>query len=298
LAVLTQLGERVYVVPGGVNVGAILAGDGSVILIDTGVSETNGKKVLRAVREELQRDVSVILTTHGHADHFGANAAIVKRTGAKVFAPALDDAVLRYPVLQASSLYGGADPLDVLRTGFLLGHASPVDELVRPGQLSVGGVELDVIGLAGHSMNQVGFLIDDVFFCADVVLPQSVLAKYRIPYLYSVTDHLTALDTAEAVECRWAVPGHGPIVESLVDLIRVNRQLVLDVASAVVEICAQEQTAEALLSRVLRSFEAPVTDAAGFYLLQPTIFAFLSHLQRSGRIAHRVEHGQSLWVSV
>jgi glyoxylase-like metal-dependent hydrolase (beta-lactamase superfamily II) len=296
--VLTQLSERVFVLPGGVNVGAILAVDGTVILIDTGVSETNGKKVLRAVREELQRDVAVILTTHGHADHFGANAAVVKRTGARVFAPALEDAILRYPVLQASSLYGGADPLDALRTGFLLGHPSPVDEVIRPGPLSVGGVDLEVVGLAGHSMNQVGFLLDDVFFCADVVLPESVLAKYRIPYLYSVTDHLKALDSADAVTCRWAVPGHGLIVESLADLIKLNRQVVLDVASAVVEICTREQTAEALLAQVLRGFDAPVTDAAGFYLLQPTIFAFLSHLQRSGQISHRVERGRSLWVTL
>ena len=295
---LTQLGERVFVITGGVNVGAILAGDGTAILVDAGVSETNGKKVLKAVREELQREVSAILTTHGHADHFGANAAIVKRTGARVFAPALDEAVLRYPLLQASSLYGGADPLDSLRTGFLLGHASPVDELIHPGRLNVGGVEFEVIGLAGHSMNQVGLLFDDVFFCADVVLPESVLAKYRIPYLYSVTDHLRALDTAAAVACRWAVPGHGPIVESLSALIELNRQLVLDVASTITEICTQEQTAESLLGQVLRVFEAPVSDAAGFYLLQPTIFAFLSHLHRSGRIGHRVESGQSLWVSV
>jgi glyoxylase-like metal-dependent hydrolase (beta-lactamase superfamily II) len=295
--VLTQLSDRVFVVPGGVNVGAILGSDDSVILIDTGVSETNGKKVLKAVREELKREVTAILTTHGHADHFGANAAIVKRTGARVYAPALDEAVLRYPVLQASSLYGGADPLDSLRSGFLLGHASPVDELIHPGLLTVAGIDIEVVGLAGHSMNQMGFLVDDVFFCADVVLPESVLGKYRIPYLYSVTDHLKALDTAEAVTCRWAVPGHGPIVESLADLIRVNRSLVLTVATTIEAMCAKESTAEVLLTQVLSEFEAPVTDAAGFYLLQPTVFAFLSHLLRTGRITHRVENSMSLWSS-
>ena len=55
--------------------------------------------------------------------------------------------------------------------------------------------------------------MDGVFFCADVVLPESVLAKYRIPYLYSVTQHLTALDRAADVSCHIAVPGHGAITE-------------------------------------------------------------------------------------
>lgn len=295
---LTQLGERVFVVPGGVNVGVVRADNGRVLLIDTGINETNGKKVLKAIREERGGEVAAILTTHGHADHFGANAAVVKRTGARVYASSLDEAVLRYPLLQPSSLYGGADPLDALRTGFLLAHASPVDETVEPGPLAVEGVEIEVIRLAGHSMNQVGYLIDDVFFCADVVLPENVLAKYRIPYLFSVTDHLAALETAANVVCAVAVPGHGAIVESLGDLIALNRGLIEDVADRVVEFCAVESTAEVVLARLLRHFEAPVGDAPGFYLLQPTVYAFLSHLSRAGRITHAIRDGQSLWTAM
>ena len=45
---------------------------------------------------------------------------------------------------------------------------------------------------------------------------------------------------------------------------------------------------------------APVRRAGGrcpsFYLLQPTVFAFLSHLHRSGEIRHEVHEGQSLWT--
>src|SRR3712207_7800509 len=54
--------------------------------------------------------------------------------------PAIDEAVLRYPLLQPSSLYGGADPLETLRGGFLLADPSPVDEVVGPGALLVEGV--------------------------------------------------------------------------------------------------------------------------------------------------------------
>lgn len=295
---LTQLGERVFVVPGGVNVGVVRADTGRVLLIDTGISETNGKKVLKAVREELGGEVAAILTTHGHADHFGANAAVVKRTGARVYAPSLDEAILRYPLLQPSSLYGGADPLDALRTGFLLAHASPVDETIDPGPLVVEGVAIEVIRLAGHSMNQVGYLIDGVFFCADVVLPEHVLAKYRIPYVFSATDHLAALETAANVDYAVAVPGHGAIVESLGELLALNRGLVDDVANRVLEFCAVESTAEVVLARLLRHFEAQVEDAPGFYLLQPTVFAFLSHLSRVGRVANTIRDGQSLWTAM
>ena len=68
------------------------------------------RKALKTVREELGGEVVAILTTHAHADHFGGNAIVVKRTGAAVYAPAFDEAVLRYPLLQPALLFAGADP--------------------------------------------------------------------------------------------------------------------------------------------------------------------------------------------
>ncbi len=293
---LVDLTDRVAMLPGGVNIG-VLRGDGDrCVLIDAGLNETSAKKALKAVRQA-GGEVAAILTTHAHADHFGGNAAVVKRTGARVYAPAFDEAILRYPLFQSMTLFAGADPLETLRGNFLLADPSPVDEVVQPGSLVVEGVEVEVVSLPGHSPNQVGYLVDGVFFCADVVLPESVLSKYKIPYLYSVTDHLKALDTAESVLCRVAVPGHGERVDTLTGLIHANRALVMEVMERVLLLATEPATAEAVLTGLLKHYDAAVTDAPSFYLLQPTVFAFLSHLHRHGRITHEVRNGQSLWVS-
>lgn len=289
------LGERVGVVPGGVNVGVIRGDSGAAVMVDTGINETNGKKALSSIREELGAEVQAIITTHGHADHFGANAAVVKRTDAVVYAPALDELFLRYPVMQPSLLFGGGDPLDGLRTNFLLAHASPVDHVYDCGELIIDGVTISVIDLGGHSPGQKGLLVDGVFFCADVVLPESVLAKYRIPYLYSVSDHRTALGVAAGTVCDIAVPGHGPLLEDLAAACASNKALVEQVSEAIVDLLAEPMTAETLLTAVFERFDAPITDAAGFYLLQPTMYAFLSHLEREGAISHAIEDRRSLW---
>lgn len=289
------LGKRVGIVPGGVNVGVVVGESGRAIMIDTGINETNGKKALKSIREELGTEVQAIVTTHGHADHFGANAAVVKRTSAAVYAPTIDEVFLRYPVMQPSLLFGGADPLDALRTGFLLAHASPVDHVYDAGTLTIDGVELTVLDLGGHSPGQKGILVDGVFFCADVVLPESVLAKYRIPYLYSVSDHLTALDLAAQTACEVAVAGHGPLLDDLGAACATNRTLVEQVSEAILEVLPEPETAEDLLTAVFQRFDAPITDAAAFFLLQPTIYAFLSHLERRGEVSHEIEDRRSLW---
>jgi len=295
---IEHLTERVAMIPGGVNVGVLRGEGGRCVLIDTGVNDTSGKKAIKAVREELGGEIAAILATHAHADHFGANATVVKRTGARVYAPAFDEAVLRYPLLQPMLLFAGADPPASMRGGFMLADPSPVDQVIHGPSVSVEGFEVEVVPLAGHSPNQVGYLIDGVFFCADVVLPATVLTKYKIPYLYSVTDHLKALDVAEDVACAVAVPGHGPRVESMTPLCALNRALVIDVADRIVEFAAEPTTGDVLLTRLLRAYGAEVKDAPGFYLLHPTVYAFLTHLERQGRVRHEVKNGQSLWMAV
>jgi glyoxylase-like metal-dependent hydrolase (beta-lactamase superfamily II) len=298
LGVLQPLADRVWVVPGGVNIGVLANDDGQIVLVDTGLNDTSAKKALKVVREELGGEVVAILTTHAHADHFGGNATVVKRTGAAVHAPAFDEAFLRYPLLQPVFLFGGADPIDTLRGGFLLADASPVDVIVQPGTHQVAGITVEAIPLFGHSPGQLGYVIGDVFFSADVVLPASVLDKYRIPYLFSLTDHLGALEMARGIAFRVAVPGHGAALEAgeLEALIDLNACLANDVADAILAIVASPQSAEMVLMKVLQRFGAPVTDASSFYLLQPTAFAFLSHLHRQGLVTHEVRDGQSLWM--
>src|SRR5215211_9489364 len=287
MGLLIPLADRAWVIPGGVNIGVLANDDSQIVLVDTGLNESSAKKAIKVVREELGGDIVAVLTTHAHADHFGGNATIVKRTGAVVHAPRFDEAFLRYPLLQPASLFGGADPLDALRGNFLLADPSPVDVVVETGAHEIAGIDIEAVPLFGHSPGQLGYRAEDVFFCADVVLPANVLDKYRIPYLFSLTEHLAALERARGTPHRVAVAGHGPILEG------GDLETAIDSNAALAE-----RVAEAILEGILGRFDAPVADAPSFYLLQPTVFAFLSHLYRSGEIGHEIRDRRSLWTRI
>lgn len=291
---IQHLNGRAHVAPGGVNIGVVFAGDDQAILIDTGLNDTSVRKVLRHLRD-CGRTVSSIVTTHGHADHFGGNAFAVKRTGARVYAPAWDETVLRYPLFQPLTLFAGADPPQSMRGSFMVADASPVDVIYEAGDLMVDGVMFQVIGLPGHSGNQMGLLVDDVFYCADVVLPGRVLELYRMPYLYSARDHIQSLQVAAGVNLVAAVPGHGPIVDDVRPLVQQNLEIVHDVADRIVKIAAAPAMPEDILAEVLDQLGANPQDPAAYYLLHPTVFAFLTYLEADGRLVHRIERGRSLW---
>jgi glyoxylase-like metal-dependent hydrolase (beta-lactamase superfamily II) len=294
---LERLTEQVSYAPGGVNIGVIYGAADQALLIDTGLNDTAARKVLRDLQAAGRR-VTAIITTHGHADHFGGNAFVVKRTGARVYAPSWDEMVLRYPLTQPLCLFAGADPPSSLRSGFLLADASPVDVIYDAGPLEVAGVALEAVSLAGHSGNQMGILCDGIFFCADVVLPERVIERYKMPYLYSVRDHLRSLERALTVEHMRAVPGHGPLLDTIAEGVKPNQALVERVAGLVLELCREPATPENILAALLAQLDADPVDPAGYYLLHPTAFAYLTYLEDLGEIRHEIARGRSLWTRV
>lgn len=291
-----QLSRCVYVLEGGSNIGVVIADDGRAVLIDSGLNDTPARKALRFVRDELGTEVSAIINTHGHADHFGGNAWLVKRTGAKVFAPNLDEMTLRHPLMQPIMLYGGADSADALRTSFLVAEASPVDGIVEVGKGTYGGIEIEAIGLPGHSMNQLGYLIDGVFFCADVVFPGATLQKYPIPYLYGLTEHLESLRRAKDVECDYVVPGHGPVLESIDALVQTNLDAINRVIETIIEVIDRPMMADEICLELFQRMNLTMPDPQAYYLLRPTVQAYLAHLERIGEIQIGMENSSVVWL--
>jgi glyoxylase-like metal-dependent hydrolase (beta-lactamase superfamily II) len=183
-----------------------------------------------------------------------------------------------------------------MRTGFMLADASPVDVIYDDGPIEIDGLSLLVVPLAGHSGNQKGIVADGVFFAADVVLPESVLEKYRIPYLYSLSDHLAALERCTEVAAIKIVPGHGPLLDDITQLRDLNRRVVAETMEAMCAFSTEPRTSGEVMKHVLDVRGANVSDSPGYYLLQPTIGAYLTHLTRIGELAHTVEANSSTWV--
>jgi glyoxylase-like metal-dependent hydrolase (beta-lactamase superfamily II) len=198
-------------------------------------------------------------------------------------------------LFQPLCLFAGAEPPAALRTGFLLANESPVDKIYDAGLMEVASVEIEAVSLSGHSGNQMGLIVDGVFFCADVILPERVLEKYRMPYLYSVGDHIQALERALNVDHCVAVPGHGPVLDHVSEGVTPNAALVRSVIDIIVEVCVEPQTPENVLALVLERVGARPADPAAYYLLHPTVFAYLTYLESTDVVSHWIEDGRSYW---
>jgi glyoxylase-like metal-dependent hydrolase (beta-lactamase superfamily II) len=293
---LEEIAPGVLYLPGAQNIGIIpTEHDRGAIVIDTGLTRDTGKAILKALDAARLRPTA-ILNTHAHADHFGGNAFLVEKTGIPVYAPAYEEAAMRYPRMEAVGLFAGAAPIAALQGRFLLAPASPVDHIVTPGLLSIDGVALEAVALPGHSAAQTGYLVRDVLFSGDLLMPPAVLDKYGIVYCHDVAAHLASLERVQTLPATWHLPAHHPPTRDLAPLVTANRERFRDTLAQIRRVLALgPREAGAIQADLCAHYNINITTTEGFFLLQPTIYAHLSCLAGQGTVDFMVAEGRGLW---
>ena len=157
-------------------------------------------RILDALEEDGLK-LKVILNTHGHFDHVGANRELKK---------AVPDALLMIHGDDAPMLNQLADSARMF--GMQVENSPAPDKLLEDGDVvSFGDVNLDVVHVPGHSPGGVAFISPDGVFVGDTLFAGSI-GRTDLPggnfdtLISSIQNRLFNLDEALRV-----YPGHmGP----------------------------------------------------------------------------------------
>jgi len=292
---LQHIKGNVYYLRDVINMGVVVGEEGQALLIDSGLGDRSGRRILRALEAEGLRPVAV-LNTHCHGDHSGGNAYLVERAGVKVYAPLYDAMVLRQPVWGTLCLFAGADPINELAIPRFSMRPSPVDVIVTEGELTVAGVDVKAVALPGHTGTHTGYIAAGVFFLGDALCSEQELENAGIPYGYSVTMRLDTLQKLRNYHCDYYLLAHGDLRRDIGELVKLNRGRVEETLAFIVDYLSR-QPAEAsdVMVAVCEHFGLQLRKVQGFFLLHPTIYSHLSHLHNRGEIAFKIEGNRLLW---
>ncbi len=292
---LIPLTPHAYHLRGGSNAGLILH-DGRAVLVDTGLDRDTAKKILRHV-ESLKVTLAAVVITHAHADHFGGAALVRGRTGAPVYAPALEAAVVANPILEPLYLFSGAMPPAELRHKFTLAEACPVDGLLAIGEQELGGVPLTAIPAPGHAPNQMMLAGGGACFVADAVFAPEVLRKHGIPFLVDLDRWLETLVALPVLDGRYAVfvPGHGPAVEQIAPWCAENAARLVEIREAVAGALAESDDVGGIVHGTAARLGVTIPDPALYWLTLTTVHACLASLQRAGRARVQMVENRLVW---
>ena len=275
-------------------IGVVTHGD-RALLVDTGLDENLVRKVVNALGNE-GVTVAAVVNTHAHADHCGGNAFCVKRTGAKVVAPAYEHVFIERPDLEPWTLFGAPGPA-TMRGKFLQAAPSRVDETVdAAGERDVAGFRVRFHALPGHSVRQMGVEVDGALFVGDALLPPSVMEKYGLVFAVDPLEARASAQRLLADAPAHVVAYHGGLLDDLPGAVRRHAEATSEV-EAILERALRHApaTAEDLLVEVLDRFPPSAPGIELHALLAATLRGYLSAMERAGRVEASVEKHRLLW---
>ena len=128
-------------------------------IIDPGCAP---EQIIEAVKNA-DADVKMIINTHGHWDHIGANKAVAAATGAPIYIHRIDAPMLQDGELSLCKLFRGD------------GDGGAASRLLEDGDvIDLGDLQIKVILTPGHTKGGVCLLCEDLLFAGDTLFRRSI----------------------------------------------------------------------------------------------------------------------------
>ena len=278
-----------YYIQSPAKIGLVKLDDSRVCLIDSGSDKDAGRKV----RQHLDANgwqLSAIYNTHSNADHIGGNKYLQGQTGCQIYAPGIECAFTRCPILEPSFLYGGY-PCKDLRHKFLLAQESDA-RLLTPDVLPEG---FALLPLPGHFFDMVGFRTpDEVVYLADCLSSKETLEKYQISFIYDVAAYLKTLEMVQTLEARMFVPAHAEATTDIAPLARYNIQKVQEISQKILDLCREPLCFESLLQQLFAHYGLAM-NFEQYVLVGSTVRSYLAWLKDEGRLQAEFDNNLLLW---
>ena len=169
---------------------------------------------------------------------------------------------------------------------------------VIPSSGKLLDTDLDVVPLAGHFFDMVGIRTpDSVFFIADSLFPENILAKYHAFFLLDVGAHLETLGRLREATADYFVPGHGTVSTDITGLIEMNGRKIQEILDTILAITERPSTVEDVLSAVCERYRITL-DAHQYVLVSSTLKSYLAYLKDASRLTVSFQGGRSLWRKI
>lgn len=221
------------------------------VLVDTGSGFDQSNEYLERGREQAAQrlgqplewgNLTHILITHGHIDHFGGLNYLVPRSPARLGVHELDQRILTHHEERVSVIArrlgdylieAGVSPegqrrlLDIYRVNKVLFSSVPVDFTYEAVGMRLGPFEM--LHVPGHCAGHVVIRLHDVLFSGDHILGD--ISPHQAPERLTLStglDHyLHSLERLKTWrrQIRLTLPGHKQVIPSLRQRINEIRQL-------------------------------------------------------------------------
>ncbi len=278
----------------------VISDGSSATVIDTGMGDGTSNMLLLRGIEKLglrKKDVSIIINTHEHIEHFSGNHDLVEATGARIVAHSIAKEYIEKPSTQVASEDilrtlpdGAAEQLRRWSAIFKTVKPSTVAETVEDGDVlePIGGMKLRVIHTPGHARGHVCLYDENrkVLFSGDQVLGSGTpyVGKFPDGSNGDMDDYLTSLERLKKLDLKLILPGHGPTVTEPYKRIDETIERKIKREQAIIRSLEKDHAKD--LFTLTKEVYGGAPEEVFFY--SSCVLAYLSRLKKQGKVEYSI----------
>jgi glyoxylase-like metal-dependent hydrolase (beta-lactamase superfamily II) len=291
---ITRINGNSYYIPGPTNIGVFVFKDKYTLLIDSGETNQDARKIQEKLADS-NYNIKYILNTHSHIDHCGGNIYLKENYPGSVFYASEEARLfIENPFLFPLYLYGGR-PSEQLSRGFIRTRETTVDIIVDEGTEKINDEKFTIINLNGHGPGQIAIATRDrVCYLGDALFSKENIKKYSFPFLFDINEQYKTLDKIPQLDFDYFLLGHAERVytrDELDDLVKLNRKNLDYYLDICLDLLQQPHSREELMEEIIILQDLD-PDFKEYYFLFSTLGAMLSYLQQKNQIECQVENGK------
>ncbi|HNY48930.1 MAG TPA: MBL fold metallo-hydrolase [Smithella sp.] len=299
--------------PGPVNV-YLFKGD-EITLMDTGTVQTTS--LLRKALQEHNldfSDISKIIITHGHPDHYGAVKRIVKAGKAQVLAHRGDKRMMETGRDVSAKKYN-----DFLRiigvprsTGMMLNLSSLIfrfmaerctmDIILREGdEVNIGKYRARILETPGHSKGSICFFLEreGILFCGDTLIQHITPNAFfmldednDLPVRLSQEEFYQSLDKIRKLAPSIIFSAHGKTVTDVDQIIAGYQRAFAQRKENVMRILRNGERSVYRTARILFPDIGGSRLLLEIFLSISEVYTTMQVLQKEGRVSFKIRNGK------
>lgn len=282
---LKQIKGNTFYSAGSTNIG--ICGD---VMIDTDIDPIHIKALLADIQAGGIR-IGTLLNTHAHPDHFGGNAYISKKVGAKICATKKQQMFMEEPRLLELVTYCAKAPSFESDYSVRSIPECYADEIISDESITRATGEFTFTPLQGHAWHQHGILTPDgVFFAGDVVMSEEHIEKYKLPVIVDVEQALADIRFLMQEKYGYYIFSHVPFSKSYRSLLERNLSLYQEIGERLLNLCTKPMGREELtgaLSMEMKLWESYIQ----FGHANITVGAYITWLGAQNQLEYLHEGG-------
>lgn len=309
---MEKIGKSTYFIKGGTNTGIYVYGDKAVI-IDPGLAGARPKRILKKL-EEYGFEVSYILNTHEHDDHYGGCGQIKDKEKSIInVSSEYAKLYIENPILFPTYIMGG-NSCDIMNKTSKLTKEdlTIVDKTISEGILDLNTGEnfkddgrkleeneIRIVELKGHTEGSLGFITsDNIFFVGDLLIGDEMISKFDFLFIFDVEEYLNSLEKLKSINYDKIVLGHSKSIidkkESL-NLIEKNKSSVEKYLNQLKEILSKEKIGYDKILKNLIINNNLKCNYKEYHFFKSSLVSLLTYLMNKEEVDYIIKNGELLY---